>query len=162
MKGDPFHASKDLIRREPRFDDERLDRRLQETGFLVHAQTIKSYLEPFADAEVGRDAIAEEPAAIMSPCRTDADGERREEAGDEICRELRARRCFDRVPIEGTRPCAAGVRENGMVYSQFMNGLLKAGIEIDRKVLSDLAIHEPDSFKTLVEQSKAALAKKAT
>ncbi len=55
----------------------------------------------------------------------------------------------------------AGVREHGMVYSQFMNGLLKAGIEIDRKVLSDLAIHEPAAFKTLVEQSKAALAKKA-
>ena len=55
----------------------------------------------------------------------------------------------------------AGVRENGMVYSQFMNGLLKAGITIDRKILSDLAIHEPEAFKALVEQSKAALAKKA-
>lgn len=55
----------------------------------------------------------------------------------------------------------AGVREHDMVYSQFMNGLLKAGVEIDRKVLSDLAIHEPAAFKALVEQSKAALAKKA-
>lgn len=55
----------------------------------------------------------------------------------------------------------AGVREHGMVYSQFMGGLIKAGIEIDRKVLSDLAIHEPEAFKVLVEQSKAALAKKA-
>ena len=55
----------------------------------------------------------------------------------------------------------AGVREHDMVYSQFMNGLLKAGIEIDRKVLSDLAIHEPAAFKTLVDQSKAALAKAA-
>lgn len=54
----------------------------------------------------------------------------------------------------------AGVRENGMVYSQFINGLLKAGIEVDRKVLSDLATHEPAAFKALVEQSKAALAKK--
>ncbi len=54
----------------------------------------------------------------------------------------------------------AGVREHGMVYSQFMNGLLKAGIEIDRKVLSDLATREPEAFKSLVEQSKAALAKK--
>src|SRR5476649_2327314 len=45
----------------------------------------------------------------------------------------------------------AGVREHDMVYSQFMNGLIKAGIEVDRKVLSDLAIHEPDAFKTLVD-----------
>ena len=55
----------------------------------------------------------------------------------------------------------AGVRENGMVYSQFIGGLIKAGITVDRKILSDLAIHEPESFKALVEQSKAALAKKA-
>lgn len=55
----------------------------------------------------------------------------------------------------------AGVREHGMVYSQFMNGLIKAGIEVDRKVLSDLATREPETFKALVEQSKAALAKKA-
>lgn len=55
----------------------------------------------------------------------------------------------------------AGVREHGMVYSQFINGLLKAGIEVDRKVLSDLAVREPAAFKALVEQSKAALTKKA-
>lgn len=55
----------------------------------------------------------------------------------------------------------AGVREHGMVYSQFMNGLIKAGIEVDRKVLSDLATHEPEAFKTFVDQSKAALAKAA-
>lgn len=55
----------------------------------------------------------------------------------------------------------AGVREHDMVYSQFINGLLKAGIEIDRKVLSELAISEPAAFKALVEQSKAALAKAA-
>lgn len=55
----------------------------------------------------------------------------------------------------------AGVREHGLVYSQFMNGLLKAGIEVDRKVLSDLATREPEAFKALVEQSKAALAKAA-
>ena len=55
----------------------------------------------------------------------------------------------------------AGVREHGMVYSQFMNGLLKAGIEMDRKVLSEIATNEPAAFKALVDQSKAALAKKA-
>lgn len=54
----------------------------------------------------------------------------------------------------------AGVREHGMVYSQFMNGLVKAGIEVDRKVLSELAISEPAAFKALVEQSKKALDKK--
>ena len=55
----------------------------------------------------------------------------------------------------------AGVREHDMVYSQFISGLMKAGVEIDRKVLSDLATHEPAAFKAIVDQSKAALAKKA-
>ncbi|NBX04020.1 MAG: 50S ribosomal protein L20 [Alphaproteobacteria bacterium] len=55
----------------------------------------------------------------------------------------------------------AGVREHGLVYSQFMNGLLLAGIEVDRKVLSELAISEPAAFKAIVEKSKAALEKKA-
>ena len=53
----------------------------------------------------------------------------------------------------------AGARENGLTYSQFINGLNKAGIELDRKVLSDLAVREPESFKCLVEQAQAALAK---
>ena len=51
----------------------------------------------------------------------------------------------------------AGARLNGLTYSQFMNGLNKAGIELDRKVLSDLAVREPGSFKSLVEQVQAAL-----
>ena len=55
----------------------------------------------------------------------------------------------------------AGAREYGMTYSQFMNGLSRAGIEIDRKVLSDLAIRERDDFKALVDQAHAALAKTA-
>lgn len=55
----------------------------------------------------------------------------------------------------------AGAREHDMVYSQFMSGLIKAGVEVDRKVLSDLAIHEPAAFKALVDQSKAALSKAA-
>ncbi|HEX9701533.1 MAG TPA: 50S ribosomal protein L20 [Rhodospirillales bacterium] len=55
----------------------------------------------------------------------------------------------------------AGCRQHGMTYSKFMNGLLKAGIEIDRKILSDLAVREPDAFKALVEQAQAALAKNA-
>ena len=51
----------------------------------------------------------------------------------------------------------AGARLNGLTYSQFMNGLNRAGIELDRKVLSDLAVREPGSFKSLVEQAQAAL-----
>ncbi len=53
----------------------------------------------------------------------------------------------------------AGAREHGLTYSQFMNGLGKASIEVDRKILSDLAVREPDAFKALVEQAQAALAK---
>ena len=45
-----------------------------------------------------------------------------------------------------------------MTYSVFMNGLKKSGIELDRKVLSDIAIHEPESFTALVDQAKSALA----
>lgn len=51
----------------------------------------------------------------------------------------------------------AGVRQYGLTYSQFMHGLKKAEIDLDRKVLSDLAIHEPDAFKQIVEQAEAAL-----
>jgi len=55
----------------------------------------------------------------------------------------------------------AAVREHGMVYSQFIRGVQQAAIEIDRKVLADLAVHQPEAFKAIVEQAKAALAKKA-
>jgi large subunit ribosomal protein L20 len=51
----------------------------------------------------------------------------------------------------------AGVREHGMTYSQFMNGILKAGVEVDRKVMADLAAREPVAFKALVDQAQAAL-----
>lgn len=53
----------------------------------------------------------------------------------------------------------AGVREHGLTYSQFINGVKKIGIEVDRKVLSDLAIHEPAAFAALVKQAQEALAK---
>jgi large subunit ribosomal protein L20 len=53
----------------------------------------------------------------------------------------------------------AGVREHGMTYSQFINGVKKAGIEIDRKVLSDLAIREPASFAQICRQAQDALKK---
>ncbi|MCP4283637.1 MAG: 50S ribosomal protein L20 [Gammaproteobacteria bacterium] len=51
----------------------------------------------------------------------------------------------------------AGARENGMSYSVFMNGLKKASIEIDRKVLSDIAIFDKPAFTALVEKAKAGL-----
>ena len=55
----------------------------------------------------------------------------------------------------------AAVREHGLVYSQFANGLKQAAIELDRKVLADIAVHQPEAFKALVEQVKSAIAKKA-
>ncbi|WP_297299448.1 50S ribosomal protein L20 [uncultured Methylovirgula sp.] len=51
----------------------------------------------------------------------------------------------------------AAVREFGLTYSRFINGLDRAGIEVDRKVLSELAISEPAAFKAIVEAAKAAL-----
>ena len=51
----------------------------------------------------------------------------------------------------------AAARINGLSYSKFMNGLKKAGIELDRKVLSDIAITDPKGFTALCEQAKAAL-----
>src|SRR5438477_7818428 len=52
----------------------------------------------------------------------------------------------------------AAVRPFGMTYSVFINGLSKSGIPVDRKVLSDLAIHEPAAFQAIAEKAKAALA----
>lgn len=51
----------------------------------------------------------------------------------------------------------AGVRANGMNYSRFMNGLKIAGIELDRKVLADLAANDPKGFATIVEKARAAV-----
>jgi large subunit ribosomal protein L20 len=51
----------------------------------------------------------------------------------------------------------AAVREFGLTYSRFIDGLAKSGIEVDRKILSDLAITEPAAFKAIVEKAKAAL-----
>ena len=47
----------------------------------------------------------------------------------------------------------AAVREHGLTYSRFISGLAAAGIEIDRKVLADLAVREPEAFKALVAQA---------
>jgi large subunit ribosomal protein L20 len=52
----------------------------------------------------------------------------------------------------------AAARINGMSYSRFMNGLLKAGITLDRKVLADIAVHDAVGFAALAEKAKGALA----
>ncbi|WP_319772642.1 50S ribosomal protein L20 [Breoghania sp.] len=52
----------------------------------------------------------------------------------------------------------AATREHGLTYGRFIDGLNKAGVEVDRKVLSDLAIHQPEAFKALVDKAQAALA----
>jgi len=51
----------------------------------------------------------------------------------------------------------AACRLNGISYSRFINGLLKADIGLDRKILADMAMNEPETFKQIVEKAKAAL-----
>ncbi len=51
----------------------------------------------------------------------------------------------------------AAARLHDMTYSRFMNGLKRAGIELDRKVLADLAVREPEAFKAIADQAQAAL-----
>src|SRR5579883_373664 len=53
----------------------------------------------------------------------------------------------------------AGAREHGLTYSQFMAGVKRAGIELDRKILSDMAVREPEAFKAIVATAQAALAR---
>lgn len=55
----------------------------------------------------------------------------------------------------------AAVRANGMSYNEFMHGMKLAGIDLDRKVLAELAANEPEAFVAIVEQSKAGLSKAA-
>jgi large subunit ribosomal protein L20 len=52
----------------------------------------------------------------------------------------------------------AATREQGLTYGRFIDGLGKAGVGVDRKVLADLAVREPDTFKALVDKARAALA----
>jgi len=53
---------------------------------------------------------------------------------------------------------AMRAHDDGLTYSRFINGLSNAGIEVDRKVLADLAVNEPDAFGAIVDKAKAALA----
>ncbi len=78
-----------------------------------------------------------------------------EKAGQYAYRDRRVRkRTFRALWIQRIN---AGVRAHGLTYGRFINGLSLAGIEVDRKVLSDLAVHEPEAFKVLVDQAAAAL-----
>jgi large subunit ribosomal protein L20 len=56
----------------------------------------------------------------------------------------------------------AAARANGMTYSRFAEGLKAAGVELDRKVLADIAVNDANAFKAIVEQAKSALDEKAT
>lgn len=77
-------------------------------------------------------------------------------AGQYAYRDRRAKkRQFRRLWIARIN---AAARMNGMTYSRFINGVSKAGIEVDRKVLSDIAIHDAAAFSAIVEKAKAALA----
>ncbi len=79
-----------------------------------------------------------------------------EKAGQYAYRDRRARkRNFRSLWIQRIN---AAAREAGMTYARFINGLDRAGIEVDRKVLADLAVKEPEAFKALAEKAKAALA----
>lgn len=51
----------------------------------------------------------------------------------------------------------AAARQNGMSYSQFMHGLKEAGIELDRKILADMAVHDVEAFAGLVETARSAI-----
>ncbi|MBC7769906.1 MAG: 50S ribosomal protein L20 [Phycisphaerales bacterium] len=51
----------------------------------------------------------------------------------------------------------AAAREEGLTYSRFISGLTKAGVELDRKVMADIAMNEPAAFKGLISQAQAAL-----
>ncbi len=79
-----------------------------------------------------------------------------EKAGQYAYRDRRARkRNFRSLWIQRIN---AACRELDFTYARFINGLSKAGIEVDRKVLADLAVKEPEAFKALAEKAKAALA----
>lgn len=49
----------------------------------------------------------------------------------------------------------AGTRANGMNYNRFIHGLSEANVALDRKILADIALHDPDCFKALVDQARA-------
>jgi large subunit ribosomal protein L20 len=82
-----------------------------------------------------------------------------EKAGQYAYRDRRARkREFRKLWVQRINAAVRDVTDNTMTYARFMDGVHKAGIELDRKVLADIAVHEPEAFKSIVDQAKAALA----
>ncbi|MBT3396295.1 MAG: 50S ribosomal protein L20 [Alphaproteobacteria bacterium] len=78
-----------------------------------------------------------------------------DKAGEYAYRDRRARkRQFRRLWIQRIN---AAARLNGLTYGRFINGLKIAGIELDRKVLADIAVRDPEAFKTLAEEVQSAL-----
>ena len=78
-----------------------------------------------------------------------------EKAGQYACRDRKVKkRTFRGLWIQRIN---AGVRAEGLTYSQFMHGLKLAGVELDRKVLADIAMHEGEAFSAIIAQAKAAL-----
>src|SRR6185369_2929447 len=79
-----------------------------------------------------------------------------DKAGQYAYRDRRAKkRTFRALWIQRIN---AAVRAHGLTYGRFINGLERAGVAVDRKVLSDIAIREPEAFKALVETARGALA----
>ena len=79
-----------------------------------------------------------------------------EKAGLYAYRDRKAKkRCFRALWIVRIN---AAVREEGLTYSRFISGLAKAGVELDRKVMADIAMNQPEAFKGLITQAKSALA----
>jgi large subunit ribosomal protein L20 len=79
-----------------------------------------------------------------------------EKAGQYAYRDRRTKkRNFRRLWITRIN---AGARAAGITYGRFIEGLSRAGIAVDRKVLADLAVKEPEAFKTLADKAKAAIA----
>ena len=76
-------------------------------------------------------------------------------AGQYACRDRRAKkREFRALWIARIN---AAAREHGLSYSRLINGLLKAGIEVDRKIMAELAVHDAPAFAAICEQAKAQL-----
>ena len=74
----------------------------------------------------------------------------------------RRKRTFRALWIQRINAAVREASENEMTYGRFIDGLSKAGIEVDRKVLADIAVHDADAFMALVSQAQYAVAKAQT
>lgn len=82
-----------------------------------------------------------------------------EKAGQYAYRDRRVRkRDFRSLWIQRINAAVREATDNTMTYARFMDGVRKAGIELDRKVLADIAVHEPEAFRAIVAQVRAAAA----